>query len=147
MKKFPLLVFALISILPAFAQNPAYNCYTEYYIAFRDRGARPVPDGVHKVVVSLRKEGACTCLLGKISVKEGKPVNDLQLEKEDGTLEKFVFVPSERYSKSETRFLNYVSNGMSPTYLSANEELIDLFFYEFLNDAKSSGFKHAPPVK
>ena len=148
MKKTLIVILWLLSTPALIAQDgtTANNCYTEYYTAFRDRGAKPVPDGVQEVVVSVRKDGACKCMLGKITVRNGVPVNDLMLEREDGTFERFNFTPSEKYAKSETRFKNYISNGMSPTYLSNNEELINLFFIKFLND-KPANYKKAPGIQ
>ena len=148
MKKVCFLLIALVSALSLRAQDemPAGNCYTEYYTAFRDRGAKHVPDGVTKVIVSIRKEGSCKCLVGKITVKNGVPVNDLQLEREDGTFDRYKFVPSPKYQNSESRFKNYISNGMSPTYLSYNEEMINLFFIDYLNPTPAN-YKTAPHLK
>jgi hypothetical protein len=121
------------------------NCYHEYYAAFRDRGAKAVPDGEIKVVVSVRKENDCTCFMGKIKVVAGKPTNSLLIEREDGTFQRFEFVPHPKYQKSETKFTNYIMNGMSPTYLSSNDEMINLFFIDYLNPVPAK-YKVAPAV-
>ena len=140
------LSFANVSAQEQESAMPVSNCYYDYYTAFRDRGAKAVSDGVNEVVVTIRKDGACVCLMGKVTVKEGKPINDLYLAREDGTFEKFKFTPHPKYARSEGQFVNYISNGMSPTYLSRNEEMINLFFIKALND-KQAHYKTAPPVK
>jgi hypothetical protein len=144
MKKiFLSLAFVLAAMLNLSAQTT--DCYNEYYAAFRDRGAKKVPDGVNEVIVSIRIDGQCKCFVGKITVTNGKPVNDLMLLHEDGTYTKFEFTPHPKYARSESTFKNYISNGMSPTYLSVNDELINLFFIKALND-KPAQYKTAPPV-
>jgi len=140
------LILALTTPLIAQDNEPVTSCYFEYYSAFRDRRAKAVPDGTQRVVVSIRKDGACTCLLGRITVQGGVPKNSLELEREDGTFEKFEFTPHPKYERSETRFVNYISNGMSPTYLSYNEEMINLFFIDYLNPVPAH-YKAAPPLK
>jgi hypothetical protein len=147
MKKIFLLIFAAICIVDLYAQQPAtQNCFNEYYTAFRDRGADPVADGVNEVVVCIRKEGNCTCVLGKITVKDGKPINDLMLAKEDGTYEKFNFTPHSLYKTEVTNFENGIFNGMSPTYFSSNDESINLFFIKALKPKKGN-YKQAPAIK
>ena len=146
MKKIFLPIIITFCVSNLYAQNPATdNCYFEYYAAFRDRGADKVPDGVNDVIVSIRKDGVCTCIQGKITVKGGKPINELKLEKEDGTYEKFEFKPNAVYVNKVTNFENGIFNGMSPTYFSSNEESINLFFIKALRPKKGN-YKHAPPI-
>ena len=148
MKKVILLLAILLSgyfTLSAQEISTKGTCYNEYYSAFRDRGAKQVPDGETRVVVSVRKDYDCVCFMGKIKVVNGKPTNSLVLEREDGTVEKFEFVPHPKYSKSETKFVNYILNGMSPTYLSSNDEMINLFFVDYLNPVPAK-YKLAPAV-
>jgi hypothetical protein len=146
-KTFLLLSFAVCAVIESNAQTPPQvsNCYTEYYTAFRDRGSKAVPDGPTDVVVSIRKDNFCTCFMGKITVKNGKPVNDLKVAREDGTYQRFYFVPHAKYNSTEGKILNYISNGMSPGYMSSNEELINLFFINYLNDIPAK-YKTAPAI-
>lgn len=146
MKKIFLILIFIVCARNIQAQEKSTNCYTEYYTVFRDRGANVVPDGQNDVVVSIRKDGVCTCVLGKITVKGGKPINDLILDREDGTYEKFSFTPNSSYSKGETILENGVFNGMSPTYFSSNDESINLFFIKALKEKKGT-YKQAPSIK
>jgi len=146
-KAFILLSLIVSSIVNINGQTTTKeNCYNDYYTVFRDRGAKDVPDGNNEVVVTIRKDGECVCLMGKITVKDGKPVNDLMLLKEDATYEKFPFVPSPKYSKNEVTMQNFIHNGMSPSYLSANDEIINLFFVKYLNEHPVK-FRSAPVIK
>jgi hypothetical protein len=147
MKNFLILLLILVTgIVSSNGQSSSNSCYDDYYTVFRDRGAKQVTDGSNEVVVTIRKENQCICILGKITVKNGKPINDLVLLKEDSTYEKFPFVPSPKYSKNEVTMQNFIHNGMSPSYLSANDEIINLFFIKYLNDHPVK-FRSAPVIK
>jgi len=141
-----LLIFTAVTGLNAQSQVEVSNCYNDYYKAFRDRGAKPVPDGSTQVVVAIRKDGMCSCLMGIITVRNGVPVNDLLIAKEDSSYIKFAFTPHTKYTTGEANFTNFIANGMSPTYYSSNEELINLFFIKYLND-KPAKYVNAPPIK
>jgi hypothetical protein len=149
MKKVILLLsFVISGVLSLSAQEVATKgtCYNEYYAAFRDRGSLPVPDGERRVVVSIRKDYDCICFMGRIKVVGGKPTNSLVIERQDSTFERFEFVAHPKYARSETKFVNYILNGMSPTYLSSNDEMINLFFIDYLRPIPAK-YKEAPPIQ
>jgi outer membrane protein OmpA-like peptidoglycan-associated protein len=136
--KLNLLVLLLFTITISFAQESKSkkpkNCYEEYYQAFIERGALPVPDGEQNVVVSLRTDTGCYCALGKITVTGGKIVPYLLVKKSDGTYE-----PAKRqlhvnmdqgHVTSQSQYDIY--KGMSATFLTDGHELADIFFIDYL---------------
>src|SRR5688572_14328212 len=42
------------------------NCYAEWYDTFRARGAKPVPDGIHEVIIALKNEEGSHCFMGQV---------------------------------------------------------------------------------
>jgi hypothetical protein len=72
----------LFSIHNAFAQTDVSfhakgieGCYTDYYIAFTERGANPVTDGQHDVVISVIHQGKVNVILVKqLSKEENLPI-------------------------------------------------------------------------
>jgi outer membrane protein OmpA-like peptidoglycan-associated protein len=142
MKKYFLIIGALIFVSPSFAQQGIYtkekskekNCFTEYYDAFVTRGAIPVKDGEHNIIISLRTDTSCTCGEGKVNVKGGKIVPPVMVKKVDGTYE-----PSKRKllaklakSQATSAHLYFISNGMSQTFSTNDHYWANLFFVDAL---------------
>ena len=61
------------------------GCYTEYYGEFANRGAQAVSDGEHEVVISIIYQNSSNCYMGKSTVKAGKFVNPVLIQKENNT--------------------------------------------------------------
>jgi hypothetical protein len=152
--KKPLIValFALL-VSPVFAQTkaPAANkdCYGEWYTLFRERGAKPIPDGTQEVVISIRKDGYSQCFMGKVDVENGKLKLPVLVAKDDGTFETLaqtgLKIDPASVGAKDPDALTTITDGMSITAYTADHETIKLFFYKFVN-AKSSKNKVAPPA-
>ena len=130
--------------------NPAAktaNCYDQWYSVFKDRGANPIADGTHEVIISLRNEyDYAECFFGKIDVKDGKLASKLQVQKVDGSYEEFTKKVSSVYQNADGTVkeeLRDVSNGMSESLELGSGERIRLFFYKSVA-AKEKANKKAP---
>lgn len=74
MKPILAILFTFLT-LGAFAQGagkPAAsnNCFNEWYALFKDRGAKPIPTGIHDVVIAFRKGDYSECYMGKVNVMD-----------------------------------------------------------------------------
>jgi outer membrane protein OmpA-like peptidoglycan-associated protein len=114
--------------------KPAKNCFENYYNAFALRGANPVPDGEQNVVLSLRQNDSCTCVEGKVTVKNGLIVPNVLVKKVDGSYE-----PARRTLDSRTNSQDHslgnpfsISNGMSQTFSTADYAVVNMFFIDYL---------------
>lgn len=123
------------------------TCYDQWYSVFKERGANPVADGTHEVIISLRNEyDYAECFYGKIDVKDGKLVSKLQIQKVDGSYEDFDKKVSSMYQNADGVVkdeLRGVTNGMSESLELGSGERIKLFFYKSLAD-KAKANKKAP---
>jgi outer membrane protein OmpA-like peptidoglycan-associated protein len=148
--KLNLLLLFLLSSVICSAQNvmkAPKNCYEEYYKAFIERGALPVPDGEQNVVISLRTDTGCHCVLGKVTVAGGKLVPSVMVKKVDGTFE-----PAKRelhvnmdqgHVTSQAQYDIY--KGMSATFLTEGHEIADIFFIDYLKRKVVANAKAASP--
>lgn len=129
----------------AFAQA---NCYEEYYEVFRERGASPVPDGVHDAVVSIRAGNKCDCYMAKVEVKDNEIKKTLGLILIDGSVKNMGVNLSEKYNDpaNPAKLYTDINNGMSATFLSDDNRLINIFFISQLNP-KTKAIKAAPSAK
>jgi hypothetical protein len=145
MIKFNKILLAALLILlvtPAFSQTKApsanKDCYGEWYTLFRERGAKPIPDGTQEVIISIRKDGYSQCFLGKVDVEGGRLKLPVQVAKEDGTFETLgesglKLDPASIAAKTPDA-LTTITDGMSVTAYTTDHETIKLFFYKFVND-------------
>lgn len=120
------------------------NCQEEYQQLFLERGANPIPDGIYKIIVSMRKSSYATCLVGKIAVKGNQLVRPLYILREDGT---YVIASGEFSDKSsdwDKRADLSINQGMSKE-LGNSDLKYTLFFTEFLGPI-SKRYKKAPPA-
>lgn len=149
----PVLVL-IISLLTTglFAQSgkpsASGSCFKEWYALFKERGAKPVEDGTHDVIITLRNGDYAECFMGKIDVAGGKIVSRLSIQKVDGTYAEFDKKVSEAYQNSEGALkeeMRTITNGMSAPVVLADGESIRLFFYKSLGD-KPKANKKAPPA-
>jgi hypothetical protein len=134
---------------PAKSTTPqkAASCYDQWYAVFKDRGATPIADGTHEIIISLRNEfDYAECFFGKVDVKDGKIVSKLHVQKVDGSYEEFNKKVSPAYQNADgvlKEELRDVSNGMSEAIELGSGERIRLFFYKSIA-AKEKANKKAP---
>ena len=156
MKKISTLFFGIAMLLSivSFGQTPAKkpttasgSCFSEWYGIFKARGSKPVTDGTHDVIVTVRGEDNTQCLMGKATVQSGKIVPPLLIQKQDGSFE-----PASSLGKQldqnwlatqnkETVF--DVTDGMSITFYTTDKDMVKLFFYTFVSE-KAKANKVAP---
>lgn len=136
-------VFAQTGTTP----KKATTCYDQWYATFKERGATPIADGAHDVIISIRNGyDYAECFFGKIEVKEGKLSSKLQVQKVDGTYEEFDKKVSSLYHDAEGKLkaeLRDVTGGMSESFDLTGGEKIRLFFYKSLA-TKAKANKVAP---
>jgi len=124
------------------------DCYTEYYSIMRERGAKPVTDGMQQVVITLKGADACHCFLGQIEVANGKIKPPLYFQQENGEYR----LVSLMGKKMDAAFagsmtpdeLYSIKDGMSIVFRTADNEYGRLFFYKFVNDKGALNNKVAP---
>ena len=125
------------------------NCFMEWYTLFKDRGANPIADGTHDVIITLRNGNYSDCFLGKIDVAAGKLAGKLQIQKMDGSFEEFDKKVSAVYQNSEGSLkeeLRDITNGMSAAVTTADGEMIRLFFFKYLADKPKANKKAPAPA-
>jgi hypothetical protein len=125
------------------------GCYIDYYSAFANKGASEVTDGEHEVVISIIYQNKSQCYMGKATVKQGKIVTPVHIQKDDmsySTLATiFKNIDQEWLAKQDSNTLYEIHGGMSKMFLSQQGYQLQMFFPEFLN--KNSGInKKAPPA-
>lgn len=122
------------------------DCFKEWYTLFKERGANPIPDGTHDVIISIRSGEYSECFMGKVDVTGGKLSSKLQIQKVDGSYEEFDKKVSGIYQNEQGVLkdeLRDVTNGMSGALTLSDGESIRLFFYKSLAD-KPKANKKAP---
>ncbi len=118
------------------AQPQASNCYTRWEQKFEERGADDVKDGVYdNVIISVRSGPAAQCYNGKVEVKDGKIIS-MQRQLADGTYEEYK--PKLKYEVPMT-----ITNGISATLLTPDDDLINVIFPKTLKP-KKVGYSSAP---
>jgi hypothetical protein len=156
MLKFKQTLIAAILVLlisPVFGQTkpaPANkDCYGEWYTLFRERGAKPIPDGSQEIIISIRKDGYSQCFLGKVDVAGGKIKMPVYVAKEDGTFQTMgetgLKLDPASIAAKDPDALTSITDGMSVTAYTTDHETVKIFFYKFVND-KPKKNKVAPPA-
>lgn len=140
MKKIYAAVFSLFCFTTtAFSQAPLADdasCYYQYLKVFEARGAAEIPDGTHDdVVISIRKGTRTDCYSGKVIV-EKKGIRTMYIKFSDGNYD--LFEPIYKFKEDIT-----VNNGKSKTQVTADDQLVDVFFPKFLRPKKKS-YERAP---
>ncbi|WP_296699632.1 hypothetical protein [Algoriphagus sp.] len=149
-----LLFFLLISGVIAqeesiFSQG-VQGCYSDYYIAFHERGSDFIPDGEHEVVFVVLNQGKSDCFMGKATVKEGKVALPVYIQKNDDAL-----VPAERMFKSldqewlekqNPETIYDITDGMTNIFQTQEKYHIRLFFHTFIHPDHRTN-KKAPPAE
>lgn len=155
MKSILAILISLVTI-GAFAQGASTakpstnNCYKEWYTLFKERGANPVADGTHDVIISIKGSDAYSeCFLGKIDVKDGKMAGKLQIQKIDGSYGEFDRKATAFYTNESGTVkdeLRYINNGMSESFTSTDGEIVRLFFYKALAEKPKANKKAPSPA-
>jgi hypothetical protein len=126
------------------------DCFKEWYTIFRERGGKPVTDGTHEAIISLRNthDGTSKCYIGKIEVVNGRIKPPMWVQKVDGSYDTFAAISGKQLdpafvkSMSEEELLT-ISEGMSINMKTSDMEYGRVLFYTFLND-KPKALKEAP---
>lgn len=134
MKKLLLFAFLISMQFNAKSQSTG-NCFNEWYACVQKYGAKPVADGTHDVIITIRKDENCQAILGKVDVKGGKIVHGtLMILLQDGNYEKPDRNISEKYGRDREAVIDYtILNGMSPSFMTSQDEQVNFFFYKSLN--------------
>lgn len=123
------------------------DCFQDWYEKIRARGAKPVTDGMHPVIITLKNEEACVCLVGQIEVANGKMKAPLMVQQEDEEFKPFNAIgkkldPVFASTMTEDQMLT-VTDGMSVLFRTTSQEYGRIIFYTFAN--KSSKANKAAP--
>ncbi len=112
------------------------NCYIKWAQKFEARGAEDVADGTYSdVIITFRSGSDAECFNGKCDVKDAKIIA-MYTKLEDGT---FALVKKKlRYDFPVT-----ITNGMSKTIPTLDDELINVLFIKKIKPKKAS-FEKAP---
>lgn len=125
------------------------DCYTEWLDAFRTRGAKPVTDGMQKVVIALKDSASCRCFMGQVEVAGGKIKPPLYFQQENGEY-RLVSVVGKKLEPAFASTLTpdelyVVKDGMSIVFRTADQEYGRIFFYTFVNRAAESNKEAMSP--
>jgi|SRR5215211_3684866 len=125
------------------------TCYAEWQETFRSRGAKPVPDGMQQVVIALKDEESCRCLMGQVEVAGGKIKPPLYFQQENGEYRLVSIVgkklePAFAGSMSPEE-LYTIKDGMSIVFRTTDHEYGRLFFYKFANKSAQSNKEALSP--
>lgn len=124
-----------------YAQTPkkaedGSNCYLKWAQKFETRGAEDVADGVYTdVIITFRNGSDAECFNGKCEVKDSKIIS-MYTKLEDGSYS--IVKKKLRYDFPVT-----ITNGMSKTVLTFEDELINVLFVKKIKP-KKAGFEKAP---
>lgn len=111
------------------------KCYDEYKALFAKRGVTELKDGYYKTIVTFRLNGKCTAYEGKARIVGGKFEAPLYIKNENG---EYVTIKStgrsfnKNYDAYKIPLENKVVNGASPTYITNEDELADIFLVGLL---------------
>ncbi len=115
------------------------NCYLKWAHKFETRGAEDVADGSYPdVIISVRNGSEADCFSGKCDVKEGK-VSAMYVKLEDGKFE---------LMKKKARFdiPITINNGMSLSFITMDDEIINVLFIKKIKPKKAGFEKAAEPT-
>ena len=113
------------------------KCFDDYKALFAKKGAYQLNDGLYKTIVTIRLDGACTTYEGKARIVAGKFVIPVYVKNEKGeyvTLKSTGRTLNKNYDAYKIPLENKVINGVSPTYISDKDELVDIFIIELLKE-------------
>jgi hypothetical protein len=112
------------------------NCYTKWEQKFEERGAEEVKDGTYSdVIITVRMGAEAKCYNGRVEVKDGKIISMFR-QLQDGSFEEFK--PKAKFDVPIT-----ITNGISKTLLTKDDELVNVIFPKTLKP-KKVGYSSAP---
>lgn len=120
MMKNLLVIALLLTVTLAYSQTKDETCLDAYSKQFKERGAGPVEDGNHKVIISITTETGTDCYEGKAKV-EGNSVIAIYMTYEDGTSE-FLDRKYKGINKAK------IENGISEKLVTTDGETIQIVF-------------------
>ena len=124
------------------------GCYVDYYSAFINKGARPVADGQHEVVISVVHQGSSECYMGRASIKDEHLVLPVDLQKDDMSYAPistvFRDLDQDWLAQQDRESLYHVTSGMSKMFVSQEGYYIQIFFPDFINT--NSGVNRKAPA-
>ena len=121
------------------AGDPETNCYLKWAQKFESRGADDVVDGIYSdVIITVRNGSEAECYNGKCEVKEGK-ITGMYRQLQDGTYELLKM-------KLRYEFPITITNGMSKTVVTYEDELINVLFIKKIKPKKAGFIKAAEPT-
>lgn len=141
MKKIITLTLFITLALTVYAQSSKNdedesNCYLRWAQKFETRGAEDVADGIYTdVIITFRNGSDANCFNGKCEVKESR-ITAMYTKLEDGT---YTLIKK----KLRYEFPVTITNGMSKTILTFEDELINVLFIKKIKPKKAS-FEKAP---
>lgn len=116
------------------------KCFDEYKAEFAKKGVYTLKDGLYNSVVTIRHNGACQTFDGRVRIVGGKFELPILIKNAEGN-----YIPlrdtgrklNKNYDAYKIPLENKVVNGCSPTYISDDDELVDIFLLDLLKpDAK-----------
>ncbi len=137
---FILFINSAIAIYAQTAKKPGedVNCYLKWQQKFEIRGADDVADGSYPdIIVTFRNGGEAECFNGKCDVEKGKIIA-IYTKLEDGKFEQV-------NKKFKSGFPATITNGMSNTILTLDNELINVLFVKKIKPKKATPQKAADP--
>ncbi|MES2396430.1 MAG: hypothetical protein V4549_10530 [Bacteroidota bacterium] len=144
MKKIIFTLALFIVTITVFAQaskkvEEDSNCFIKWAQKFEARGADDVADGTYSdVIITFRTGSDAECFNGKCDVKDGRIIA-MYTKLEDGT---YALVKKKlRYDFPVT-----ITNGMSKTVPTLDDELINVLFVKKIKPKKASFEKAAEPT-
>jgi len=115
------------------------NCYLKWAQKFEERGAEDVADGSYTdVIITFRNGSDAQCYNGKCDVKEGKVIA-MYTKLENGSYEQVK-------KKLRYDFPVTITNGMSKTVLTLDDELINVLFIKKIKPKKAGPEKAPEPT-
>lgn len=125
------------------------GCYIDYYSAFANKGARPVADGEHEVVISIIYQNTSNCYMGKSTVKDGKFVQPVLMQKDDKSYAPlttiFKNIDQSWLASQDQTTLYDINDGMSKMFQSEQGYLVQVFYPGAIN-SNSGVNQKAPPA-
>ena len=144
MKKILFTLALFIVTITVFAQSgkkveEESNCYIKWAQKFEARGAEEVADGTYSdVIITFRSGSDAECFNGKCDVKDARIIA-MYTKLEDGS---YALVKKKlRYDFPVT-----ITNGMSKTVPTLDDELINVLFVKKIKPKKASFEKAAEPT-
>ncbi|HTL81694.1 MAG TPA: hypothetical protein VL651_08315 [Bacteroidia bacterium] len=112
------------------------NCYTKWEAKFQERGADDVKDSTYNdVIITVRTGADAHCYNGKVVVKGGCVVT-MYRQLQDGSFEEYK--PKAKFDVPIT-----ITNGISKTLLTKDDDLVNVIFPKTLKP-KKVGYSSAP---